>query len=198
MGALFMTHFLEDIITWVPSSQVTGTNGFISQIIAKVSLTPALIYSGSRRPQGCPTHAPGQLCSDIPVSIHYSLVGAILFFCYFPLRTPIKAWKLEMLAEPSCPDQSMENAFRFFRYPLLVGSHNDVVCVLLDSQSEHRNSVSFSLQSFCKTVTQEHLLSPFDGPGIFQGLGQRNKKTGSFPVSGTSYPFSLIADPRHG
>lgn len=41
-------------------------------------------------------------------------------------------------------------------------------------------------------------MSTFDIPSMFQGLGQRNKNTGSIPVSGISYPFSLIADPSHG
>lgn len=31
---------------------------------------------------------------------------------------------------------------------------------------------------------------------LFQGLGQRNEKTGSISVSGTSYPFRLISDPN--
>lgn len=153
-----MTRVLADIITQVPPSQ--GTNGFISQIKAKVSLTPALTYSSSRRPQGCLTRAPGQLCSDIPVSSHFSLVGAILFFYYLPLSTPIKAWEPEMLAEPSCRDQLKENALGFLRYPLLVRSHNNVVCGLLGSQIECHNSVSFSLQPFCKAVTQEALTEP--------------------------------------
>lgn len=56
----------------------------------------------------------------------------------------------------------------------------------------------FSYSPFAMHSLKKLLLSTFDIPGIFQGLRQRNKKTRSFPVSGTFYPFSLIVDPSHG
>lgn len=127
LGALFMTRFLADIITWVSFSQANSTNRLISHVIAKISLTPARICSSSRRAPRCLTCAPEQVCSDIPL-------GAI-FFYYFPLSTAIKGWNLDMLVEPVV----WSNRGRLSRRPLLEGSHSNVASVPLGSQIECHN-----------------------------------------------------------
>lgn len=45
---------------------------------------------------------------------------------------------------------------------------------------------------------RKQLLAPVLHQALFQGPGQRNEKTDSIPASGSSYPFSLIADLSHG
>lgn len=88
---------------------------------------------------------------------------------------------------------------RFLKYPPLEEFHNNMVSVPLGSQFRYHNSVSFFLIAL---LWIGHSGSTYRAPmmyqALFQGLRQRNEKTGSILGAGTLYPLSLIANSSQG